>query len=326
MESLEAGVVVADAAGRVQYANPAAWSLLGVEPEALLGRRFLERYDGYAVSRVLELLSGEGEARERLHLTDSDRWLALRILQADDATRVAVLNDVSDFVRTERLRREFVANASHELRTPVMAMSAALEALEMGAKEEPALRDRFLQRAAREAERLRDLTQNLLDLSLAEEEATPAAQGVDVARLTADVMESFEAVAANRRQTLRFEDATESPPKARVPEVDLTRVLLNLIDNALKYTPEGGLVRVTLLADAGEVEIVVTDSGPGIPPAQLDRVFERFFRIDRSRSRSPGAGLGLSIARHLVERNGGSIKASNVTGGGARFTVRLPAA
>lgn len=327
---IEEGVVLSEADGRVLYVNPSAARLLDVEAAALMGRRFAERYDGFAPSRVLEGLASEADVQEELRLPEHDRSLTLHTLSMKDHAgrcvgRMALLRDISEYVRTERLRREFVANASHELRTPVAAAAVALEAVEL-AGDDARTRNDFLSRAQAEVEGLRQLIESLLDLSLAEELGTDVdAPSIDAVQIAREVVEGLQPLAARRSQQLRLTDNEVAFTPMR--SMELARVLRNLVDNAIKYTPEGGTINVTVAREAETVCVHVVDSGPGIPTAQLQRVFERFFRVDRSRvGTRGGTGLGLAIARHLVERAGGRMEAANDADGGAHFRVVLPRA
>ncbi|MHB2019386.1 MAG: HAMP domain-containing sensor histidine kinase [Candidatus Xenobia bacterium] len=309
LAGLEDGVVVGDPEGRIVYANPSARALLTPEqaPAVDLQAAFQQ----------------PGEIRDLIRLPDSDRHLTLRTFDLADG-RVAVVHDVTDDVRVDRMRRTFVANASHELRTPVAAIAAALEALSLGAKDDPQSLEAFLNRASREADRLRKLAEDLLDLAAAEEPLTEASGSCDAAQVAREVVERFTPAAAGRGQTLAL-SLDQEAMSASIRAEDLSRALSSVIDNAIKYTPEHGRITVEAHQSGDCVELVVTDSGPGIPPKYLHRIFERFFRIEKGRSRAAGgAGLGLSIARHLVERCGGSIGAQNAHGGGSRFRIRLP--
>jgi two-component system phosphate regulon sensor histidine kinase PhoR len=222
------------------------------------------------------------------------------------------------------MRRKFVANASHELRTPVTALAAALEALHLGAKDDPESRDAFLARASREADRLRDLAQDLLDLTAAEETGNPGGQ-CQAETVVGEVFEQFSAATTARQQQLRRSDVPAALPAVGMAANDLARAVGNVVENALKYSPGGSVIQLAVAAVGDGVEITVTDNGPGIEPRYLHRIFERFYRIDKGRSRAAGGtGLGLSISRHLLERVGGSIIAENVPTGGARFRLRLP--
>ncbi len=326
LAGLEDGVLVADMEGTVVYANPSTFQLLLCQHDELVGKRFEDGEVRDARSQVLAALRQSGELRDVVRIPEKDRHLTIHTFEIegldDTVGRVAVLHNVSDYVRVDRMRRKFVANASHELRTPVTALATALEALHLGAKDDPESRDAFLARASREADRLRELAEDLLDLTAAEENANPGG-ACDARSVANEVVERFSAVAAARQQTLSFSGGAPQP--VGIAAGDLSRALGNVVENAIKYSPPGSTIQLGLSPTGDGVELTVTDNGPGIEPRYLHRIFERFYRIDKGRSRAVGGtGLGLSITRHLLERVGGSILAENAPGGGARFRMRLP--
>ncbi|HEY3997887.1 MAG TPA: ATP-binding protein [Candidatus Xenobia bacterium] len=322
LAGLQDGVLVADSSGSVTYANPSAAHLL--ECGDIIGHRSTEDASE-PLGQVLAALATTTEVRDLIRVPDRDRHLTLHIFDIPNG-RVAVLHNVSDYVRVDRMRRKFVANASHELRTPVTALATALEALHLGAKDDPESRDAFLARASREADRLRELAQDLLDLTEAEETSQPTPAGAcDAATALGEVFEQFSAAAAARSHGLVYD--RPQPLQVAMAGKDLVRALGNVVDNAIKYTPAGSTITLAVRPGGDGVEVTVTDNGPGIEPRYLHRIFERFYRIDKGRSRAVGGtGLGLSITRHLIERIGGSIVAENAPGGGARFRMRLPRA
>ncbi len=231
----------------------------------------------------------------------------------------------SELERIDSLRRAFVADASHELRTPVANLAVAVEALKAVIGTEPDQARAIAADIEREVERLRRLVDSLLDLSLVEAgkvrlSLAPVAPAEVVARAVAP----FQPRAARAGVTLR----TEVPPRLPRVRADADRtvqVLTNLLDNALKFTPAGGTVTVSASEQRGRVLIAVADTGPGIPEAELPHVFDRFYKVDRARAGSRGgAGLGLAIAKRLVEAQGGIIMAESREGHGARFVVALP--
>jgi two-component system phosphate regulon sensor histidine kinase PhoR len=237
---------------------------------------------------------------------------------------LVLLRDVTDARRAEATRRDFVANASHELRTPIAAIRAAAETLLSGAVEDPAAGRAFVEIVARHAERLSRLTQDLLDLSRIESRQwTFEPAPVELAPLARQVLELFGTAARGKGIALR----TEIPAGAtvRADARALEQVLVNLVDNAVKYTAAGS---VTLAASRDDDRWVVSvaDTGPGIERHHLPRLFERFYRVDSGRSRDQGGtGLGLSIVKHLVQGMGGEVGVESGAGG-TRFWLRLPAA
>jgi len=236
---------------------------------------------------------------------------------------LVLLHDVTEARRAAAARRDLVANASHELRTPVAAISAAAETLLGGALDDPAEARRFVEMVARHAERLTRLTRDLLDLSRIESGAWPMQLGrVELAPLARTVLELLAGKAASRRIDLRCEVpeglAAVADPRA------LEQVLVNLVDNAVKHTPDGRAVAIRAEEGDGRVVLSVADEGPGIERHHLPRIFERFYRVDPGRARDQGGtGLGLAIVKHLVQAQHGEIGVESGSGG-SRFWVRLP--
>ncbi|MDH7569642.1 MAG: ATP-binding protein, partial [Armatimonadota bacterium] len=241
------------------------------------------------------------------------------------AGAMLVLHDWTERWRTERMRREFVANASHELRTPIAAVKMMTETLLEGAMDDPNVRDRFLRLVAREADRLGQLVSGLLDLSRMESGEWEVEREVfPVREVIEPVVAKFSLVVNSRQQHL----STDVPADLLVcaDRRALTQVLDNLIENASKYTPNGGSIWVTAGRQNERVCISVRDTGIGIPLEHQRRVFERFYRVDKARSRERGGtGLGLSIVKHLVEAQNGSVEVESEPGKGSTFRVLLPA-
>jgi two-component system phosphate regulon sensor histidine kinase PhoR len=251
------------------------------------------------------------------------------------------------------MRRDFVANVSHELRTPLTAITGYAETLRDGALRDPTQAKEFVDVIVRHAGRLRALIEDLLDLSSVEQGAARLDIRPAPVREVAAQAESAVRVGADRRRHALVVDVPDGLPPVLADRDRLAQVLINLLDNAIKFTPDGG--RITLAAravgggagggggasgatasgasavgggpGAARVVLTVADNGVGIPPSELGRIFERFYRVDRSRDRREGGtGLGLAIAKHLVQAMGGTITAESRQGEGTRFTVSLPAA
>jgi two-component system, OmpR family, phosphate regulon sensor histidine kinase PhoR len=271
-----------------------------------------------AVKRALE-----GTAR-RLELAIQRRTYLVHLSPLLRGEVLLLLRDVTDAKRAEATRRDFVANASHELRTPIAAIRAAAETLLAGAVEDQAAARTFVEIVARHAERLSRLTQDLLDLSRIESrEWSFELAPVDAAALTGSVLELVAEPARAKGLLLR----NEVPPgtAVRADARALEQVLVNLVDNAVKFTAEGA---VTIRGERTERDVIlsVADTGPGIDRHHLPRIFERFYRVDAGRSREQGGtGLGLAIVKHLVQGMGGEVDVES-DGAGTRFSVRLPAA
>ncbi len=323
------GVVATDRHGQVVLFTRAAAEMLGISPDAALGRPAREVLRGRLAVLLEEAARGRVVAEELPPGLVGDRVVDVHCAPYRDDRgevigAVAVLRDATELRRTERLRRELTANVSHELRTPLTSIKGFTETLLDGAMRDEATCRRFLTIIQSEVDRLVKLVDDLLDLSrLESRHVTLDLQPVDVGALAAHTADKLRPLADAGGLTL----LVQAPPGVVAPadRDRLEQVLTNLIDNALKYTPPGGRVEVSVVPRGEEVEVTVSDTGRGIPPEDLPHVFERFYRVDRSRTRgSGGTGLGLAIARHIVEAHGGRISVRSRPGEGTTFTVTLP--
>jgi two-component system phosphate regulon sensor histidine kinase PhoR len=328
LESMAEGVVAVDSEGRLIHCNAAARALLSIPADAGGGARSLVEQVRApelveALRRAQSLGRGAPLVEEvKLRAGGNERAVAIHAAPLADGGAVAVLLDVTELRRLETVRRDFVANVSHEIKTPLAAMRGLVETLEDDASMEPAVRRRFLGKLADHVRRLTELATDLLHLSRAESERPAARVTVDLAAAAAAACERFGAAASARRVALRCETAPAATPAD--PEA-VARILDNLIDNAIKFTPPGGRVTVRSAEAAGRARLEVADTGIGIEPAEQARVFERFYRVDKARSRDvPGTGLGLSIVKHLAEGHGGSVELESWPGRGSTFRVLLP--
>jgi signal transduction histidine kinase len=242
----------------------------------------------------------------------------------EDGSVLVVVRDVTEARRLDAIRRDFVANASHELKTPVASIQAAAETIRTASLDDPMVIPRFAAQLEREAVRLSRIVGDLLDLSRLES-GSELDEDVALDALLRDEVERFEDAAAESGVELSVRAA--AVPRVRGSGRDLALLVRNLVDNAIRYTRAGGRVDVDLSAEGATVLLTVADTGVGIPQRELSRIFERFYRVDRARSRETGGtGLGLSIVRHVVENHGGRIAVESELGRGTRFEVRLPAA
>ncbi len=306
----EAVMVVSTESGEVRFSNAAADALV--------------ESDGRAAGPLrpwLDRASGRGTAaQDGLWIGDRVYAIAVRELPAESAV-LAVVRDRTEELRREIAEREFVSNAAHELRNPIAGISGAVEVLRGGAKDDPEARDHFLERLQLDAERVSRLTHSLLTLARMEATGEGEAEVVGVARAA---QEAVEAVAAPTG--IDFDLDSEPELAARADPVLLRQVLIGLLTNAFKNTPSPGSVTLRARREGAEdVVIEVTDTGPGIPPEEVDRVFERFYRGSGQLERE-GFGLGLSIAKRMVDVMGGSIGVESESGAGSTFWVRLPVA
>ena len=235
--------------------------------------------------------------------------------------------DPEEMQRVNEIRRDFVANVSHELKTPATSLRLLAESLEETIDDDPIQARLFAAQLKKETERLSRLITDLLDLTrLESQEQVENPAPVDVRGVLMTVLARMRRVARKKNITLqwkRFGRAAEYT--VRGDETQLTSMFTNLVDNAVKYTPPGGRVEVTGGSEGAEIVIRVSDTGIGIPEAKLPRIFERFYRVDKARSKETGGtGLGLSIARHIAENHGGRVAVESTPGEGSTFTVNLP--
>jgi two-component system phosphate regulon sensor histidine kinase PhoR len=327
------GVVAVDHDERVLFANERAGELLEFPPEAAVGRLLVEVTRQAAVRELVEKALAADDPHRR-ELDWKGRTLAVYVSRlpgpADSPGAVLVLHDMTDLRRLEKMRQEFVANVSHELKTPLAVIRSNIEALADGAADDPVLRVQFLDRVVSEADRLGLLIQDLLRLARIES----GDQLLDLGPVPLDraIAECLD------RHATRAEDKTlrlvEVPPAdfpasvaAWADNQAIDTILDNLIDNAIKYTGTGGKVAVRWGATADRVRVQVEDTGPGIAAKDLPRVFERFYRVDKARRRDAGGtGLGLAIVKHLVQAMNGTIAVASTVGQGTTFTVTLPRA
>lgn len=326
LEGMGGSVIALDEERRVTLANQAALALFGLEAPPL-GAPLTEVARAPA---LLELLEEEPDPCRAVELElpgPGPRRVLARASRAPlSETLVVVFNDVTEMRRLESIRKDFVANVSHELRTPVSVICASSEALVSGALKDPARAVRFAGAVHKNAERLARLVSDLLDLSRIESgRATPGGGAVRLLDAVDRVKGGLEPVIEERGQ--RVELSVDADLFVRGDELALEQVLMNLLDNAVKYTPKAGHVTLRAARKGERVRIEVEDDGPGIADAHKARVFERFYRIDAGRSRElGGTGLGLSIVKHLVIAMGGSVRVEDGERAGARFVVELPEA
>ena len=326
LASMIEGVLVVNEQGRLQLVNEAARRILKLD-QSSLGHSYLEavRHPGI-VEHISRALQGEDTDGLELSVTrDTTRVLVARVAPVITAGRGAVLvmHDITELRKADLVRRDFVANVSHELRTPLTAIKGYAEAL-IDDPDDAEARERFLDIIHRHAERMERLVSDLLRLArLDAGQETAELVPCDVRGLLTGIANDFEAVATQKQQTV---DVVVAPAAQRLitDSAKLHDIARNLIENAVNYTPEGGSIDVRADVREGRFQLTVSDTGHGIAPDDLGRVFERFYRVDKSRTRPGGTGLGLSIVKHLVQVLEGEVTASNQDGGGALFTVTLP--
>ena len=329
LDTMADGVVLVRSEGRIEVMNGAAGALLGLKPEGARDRPFMEVVRDHDLRLLMtRALESRQQERDEVELLNNRRFvsaIATPLAGSESTGVLLTLHDLTRLRQVETTRREFVSNVSHELRTPLSSVKALAEALENGALDDPATARDFVRRIHGEADRMSALVEELLELSRLESgRTTLAMETVDVAALAGGEIEAFQlrAEAAGVALQARLPDA---PALVRGERDKLRQVLVNLLDNALKFTPSGGAVTVLVRAAAGGVEVAVRDTGAGIPAEHLPHVFERFYKADRAR-RDGGTGLGLAIVRHIVEAHGGTARVESREGEGATVSVTLRAA
>lgn len=323
LDQLTDGVIIADADGRVQFANPAALKLFSVRTpinqtvaQVVRNHQLIEAWMRCQQTRQVQVESVELPTRRQFLqlIAIPDEHEGGSLLLAQDLTQVRKL---------ETVRRDFISNVSHELRTPLASLKALTETLQHGALSDPEAGPRFLDRIHTEVDALTQMTQELLDLSRIESgQVQLNFESISPRKLLYSAADRMKAQAerANIKLNVLTEDGL---PNIRADKARLEQVLVNLIHNAVKFTKPGGEITLIAEADLTEVRCAVRDTGAGIPTESLSRIFERFYRVDSSRTGS-GTGLGLSISRHIVEAHGGRIWAESEEGRGSTFYFSLP--
>ena len=331
-ETLDAGVIRLDAALRIRTANARAHSLLGHEPGGLTDRSVIEAFLDPAVEQLARHALGSGSATGEVRSAGPDGpALVIRARRAPSGDVWLVLDDVSELRRLQRIRTEFIDNLSHELRTPLTTVSLLAETLEREAEAVgEAIPGKMRERIAKievETGHLVQMVNELLDLSRIEGGGTlQLADGIDMSGLAADSAERLRLFAERQGITLRI-DTSADLPGVRGDAARLGQVVVNLVHNAVKFSPGGGQITVRTFTQGDDVVTAVEDHGIGIPRGARDRVFERFYKVDRARLRAEaggGTGLGLAIARHVIEQHGGRIWVDSEEGVGSTFSFALP--
>jgi two-component system phosphate regulon sensor histidine kinase PhoR len=332
IESLAQGVVSVDRAMRIVGANSSAHAFLGRQAGALIGRSLIEAFLDVGVEAIVRTAMDQGASTGEIGQTDGGRRLLVRARRSSSGGAWLVLDDVSELRRLQQIRTEFIDNLSHELRTPLTTVSLLAETLtreaDVAGEAIPAkMRDR-IGKIEVETGHLVQMVSELLDLSRIESGSTiQVVDHVDLGQIATESTERLRLFADRQGVALHI-DAAPNLPSVRGDPARLGQVFVNLLHNAVKFSPDGGDVTVTVVAAGSAVVSAVADHGVGIPPAAQARIFERFYKVDRARVRGEtgGTGLGLAIARHIVEQHGGTIGVESVEGEGSVFRFSLPVA
>ena len=332
-DGLAVGIIRLDHELIVRYANPAAHLFAGRQPGALIGRSLMEAFIDGRIEALVETAGRAGAANGELTLRSADGpSLVIRARRAADGQATwLTLEDVSELRRLQRIRSEFVDNLSHELRTPLTNVSLLAETLvresEAAGEQIPArMRDR-ISKIEVETGHLVQMVSELLDLARIESgRPMLLLDRVDLGRLAAASVDRLRLFAERQGVQLIVDVPIVGVPAVSGDEERLGQVLMNLVHNAVKFSPDGGDVTIRVEERGPDVVVSIEDHGIGIPRGSLDRVFERFYKVDRARVRGGGTGLGLSIARHVVEGHGGRIWVVSEEGRGSTFSFALPIA
>jgi two-component system phosphate regulon sensor histidine kinase PhoR len=329
LASMNEGVIATDTRQRVVLVNEKAAELLDFPRDAAQGKPLWELVRNEPILRAAgEVLAG-GERRVFQISSSAGRYLEIAACVFPSTGKCAglvlVAHDTTKSVRYQELRKEFVANVSHELRTPLTVIRGFTETLRDGAINDPIAAPKFLATINKHVDQLQNLVADLLELSKLESSPEmPRRVSVDLAGVTRRVVDLLMPTAQKKNQALSLEISGHLPRILGNPDY-LERAVSNLVDNAIKYTPENGSVGVAISYNHEAVSIEVQDNGIGIPPADLDRIFERFYRVDRSRSREMGGtGLGLSIVKHVAQVHGGTVDVTSTPGNGSKFKLKIP--
>jgi two-component system phosphate regulon sensor histidine kinase PhoR len=321
------GVLVVDADGRLRLVNRAAQQMLHVD-ESALGRPYVEviRHPQIVAPLAAALEGREEDSGELTLAREPGRTFVSRaapVAAGGGGGAVLVLHDVTKLRQADQMRRDFVANVSHELRTPLTAIRGYAEAV-LDDPSNQATTEQFLPIVLRHTAGMERLVSDLLRLARLDAHQEPLERAsCDVRQLFNDVAADLEPSIDAKRLRLAI-DVAQGDGRIWGDPAKLHDVIRNLVENAINYSPDGAEIRLGATGRGGMCTITVADRGPGIPAEHLERVFERFYRVDKSRTRPGGTGLGLAIVKHLVELHGGEVTAANRPGGGAVFTVTLP--
>ncbi len=330
LERMTDGVLIADAEGRIQFANPAARSLFDMSAAA--GQSVAEVVRQYQLVEAWQRTRETGEPQEEaLEIPAHHQYIHLVVLPyRESGGSLLLAQDLTRVRRLETVRRDFISNVSHELRTPLASLKALTETLRDGAIQDPKAAPRFLERIETEVDALSQMTSELLELTRIESGQV----SLELKAISPDVLihsatERMRAQAERAGLKLTVESSSQSENgsaiKIMADSSRLEQVLVNLIHNSIKFTAPGGEITISQNPAGKYVNFSVRDNGVGIPQEDMERIFERFYKIDRARS-GGGTGLGLSISKHIVEAHGGTIWVESREGKGSTFSFSIPSA
>ncbi len=319
------GIIAVDGEGCITAINQAAEHILGIDPETAVGRSFIETVRDYELDRpVRSCLKTKKSQQEYIDLRSKRLYLGLLVSPlVSEPGCLVLIQDLSRLKKLEAIRRDFVANISHELRTPVASISLLSETLKDGAIDDTGVSRDFLAQMHSEIEKLGQIVDGMSTLARIESgEAKLVKKPVDISALVERVVENMKPVAGKAGLELNC-CLLDEPLEVQADAGQIEQVLQNILHNATKFTPPGGRVEASVSLKDGQLLVTVSDTGKGISPENLERIFERFYKIDKSRT-GGGTGLGLAIARHLIEAHDGKIWAESTPGKGTCISFTLP--
>ena len=328
--SMVEGVIATDSRGRIISLNPPAEKIFSVKKDGILGKTFLEAIRNNDISEIINrTLRQRNAVSQELSLN----WPLQRVFQVSASAIfenekvsgcLLVIHDITEIRKLETVRRDFVANVSHELKTPLTSIKGFVETLLEGGLEDKGNSRQFLKIIQEHTERLNSLINDLLDLSCIEsKELVLHKQSINLRVLAQRVLSGFDSGA--KKKSILLVNELDEKLNLTVDEDRIEQVFTNLIDNAVKFNRDKGLVKIYSRDEGDKVKIVVEDTGAGIPAKDLPRIFERFYRVDKARSRElGGTGLGLSIVKHIIELHSGSVGVESLEGAGSKFWFVLP--
>ncbi len=331
LSSMTEGVLAVDREGKTFLVNRAACDMFGLDQGEAIGHHIQKIFNNEELSRMVNdtLASGDVHTFETADILSKETIFRLHVTpirgSVSDLGAAIIAHDVTDLDKLEQVRVEFVANVSHELKTPLASIKGFVETLKDGALEEPETARKFLSIIERHTNRLNNLISDLLSLSKIESGQIPLElKKIKLLPFINKMAGTFDDNIREKEHTVAV-DIPEGLTHMYADEALLDQALANLLDNAIKYTPPHGKITISAVDKNGQIRLAVSDTGLGIPEADLGRVFERFYRVDKARSREMGGtGLGLAIVKHIALVHGGTVFAKSKPGKGCTFTMTFP--
>jgi len=325
LSEVDDGVIIIRGSYQVGYINSAAMNIFGIVPDKWHGLTFIEIVRDHECNELLRKCVDTGQQQAALITTrQSKQVLSVAVFPGREEDSYAVIvKDLTERQKIEQIRRDLVSNVAHEFRTPIASIRLLAETLQQGALSDPKVSADFLKKIDIESARLQHMTDDLNQLSAIESDGLTSERGAaDVGRLIKQTVERLRAQ-ADRKGISVIVDIEPGMPRPAIDENGIESVLMNLVHNAIKYTDTAGRITINARKNKGAILILVTDTGIGISAGELSRIFERFYKVDRSRN-TEGSGLGLAISKHIITSHGGKIWVESTEGKGSTFYFSLP--